>query len=104
MFVVRSLGKDKKERTLHRNMLYPLSFQVQSEEEQYDDVDQESLEDNQSELFIGESMENQPIPHGPLTQSHTKSLMKANLLMSNHFGFDNSFCPQQTVKGVRKFK
>ena len=31
VFVIRSLGKDKRERTLHRNMLYPLSFQVQSE-------------------------------------------------------------------------
>ena len=37
VFMVRSLEKDKKERTLHRNMLYPLSFQVQSGEEQHDD-------------------------------------------------------------------
>ena len=48
-------------------MLYPLSFQVQSEEEQYDDVEQESLEENQSESFIDESMEDQPIFHGPMT-------------------------------------
>ena len=33
VFVVKSLGKDKRERTLHRNMLYPLSLQVQSEPE-----------------------------------------------------------------------
>ena len=31
VFVIRSLGKDKREKTLHRNMLYPLSFQVWSE-------------------------------------------------------------------------
>ena len=43
LFVIKSLGKDKRERTLHRNMLYPLSFQVQSEHEQHDDVDHESL-------------------------------------------------------------
>ena len=47
-FVVKSLGKDKRERTLHRNMLYPLSFNVQSEPEQHDDVDYESLVGDQS--------------------------------------------------------
>ena len=31
VFVVRSMGKDKRERTLHWNMLYPLSFNIQSE-------------------------------------------------------------------------
>ena len=83
-------------------MLYPLSFQVQSEEEQHDDVNKESLDENQSE-FIDESLENQPIPQGPMTWSCTKALMKANLLMSDHFVIDNSFCPQQT-RYKRKFK
>ena len=36
VFEVKSLGKDKRERTLHRNMVYPLSFNVQSEDEQHD--------------------------------------------------------------------
>ena len=48
VFVVKSLGK-MGGRTLHRNMLYPLSFQVQSESEQHDDVDYESLVGDQSE-------------------------------------------------------
>ena len=49
VFVIRSLGNDKRERTLHRNMLYPLSFQVQDEPEQHDDLDYESSVEDQSE-------------------------------------------------------
>ena len=97
VFVIRSLGKDKRERTLHRNMLYPLSFQVRSEPEQHDDVDYESLVEDQSES-VDNSLEDQPIQQGPMTRSHTKALMKANLLMSEHFGIDNRFCPGQTVQ------
>ena len=92
VFVIKSLGKDKRERTLHRNMLYPLSFQVQSEHEQHDDVDHESLVGDQLES-VDDSLEDQPIQQGPMTCSHTKALMKANLLMFEHFGIDNSFCP-----------
>ena len=94
--VIKSLGKDKRERTLHRNMLYPLSFQVQSEHEQHDYIDHESLVGDQSES-VDNSLEDQPFQQGPMTCSHTKALMKANLLMSEHFGIDNSFCPEKTV-------
>ena len=100
IFVVKSLGKDKRERTLHRNMLYPLSFSVQSEHEQHDEVDHESLVGDQSGS-IDDSLEDQPIQQGPMTWSHTKALMKANLLMSEHFGIDNSFCPEKTVQSER---
>ena len=96
VFGIRSLGKDKGERMLHRNMLYPLSFQVQSEHEQHDDVDHSSLVEDQLES-VDDSQEDQPIQQGPMTHSHTKALMKANLLMSKHFGIDNSFCPKETV-------
>ena len=78
-------------------MLYPLSFQVQSEHEQHDNVDYESLVEDQSES-IDDSLEDQPIQQGPMTHSHTKALMKANLLMSEHFGIDHSFCPEETVQ------
>ena len=88
------MGKDKRERTLHRNMLYPLSFNIQSELEQHDDVDNESLGEDQPEEIADESLEEQPVLPGPMTQSHTKALMKANLVMSDHFDIDNSFCPQ----------
>ena len=97
VFVIKSLGKDKRERTLQRNMLYPLSFQVQSEHEQHDDVDHESLVGDKLES-IDDSLEDQPIQQGPMTHSHTKALMKANLLMSEHFDIDNSFCPEKTVQ------
>ena len=102
VFVIKSLGKNGREKTLHRNMLYPLSFQVQSEPEQHDDVDYESLVGDQSES-VDDSLEDQPIQQGPMTHSHTKALMKTNLLMSEHFGIDNSFCPEKTVqsKGIQ---
>ena len=87
VFVVRSLGKDGRERTLHRNMLYPLSFQVQSEPEQHDDVENESLVGDQSES-VDDSLEDQPIQQGPMTSHRTRALMKANLLVSEHFDID----------------
>ena len=73
VFVIRSLGKDRRERTLHRNMLYPLSFQVWSEHEQHDDVDNESLVGDQLES-VDDSLEDQPIQQGPMTHCLYKSL------------------------------
>ena len=78
-------------------MLYPLSFSIQSEEEQHDGIENESLVENQSDS-IEDSLEDQPIQQGPMTHSHTKAMMKANLLMSEHFDTDNSFCPKETVQ------
>ena len=78
VFVIKGLGKNGRERTLHRSMLYPLSFNVQSEHKQHDDIDHESLVGDQSGS-IDDSLEDQPIQQGPMTQSHTKALMKANL-------------------------
>ena len=75
---------------LHRNMLYPLSFQ------QHDDVDYESLVGDQLE-GVDDYLKDQPIQQGPMTCSCTKALMKANLLMSQHFEIDNRFCPEETV-------
>ena len=102
VFVIKGLGKSGRERTLHRNMLYPLSFNVQSEDKQHDEVDHESLVGDQSD-GIDDSLEDQPVQQDPMTHSHTKALMKANLLMSKHFGIDNSFCPEITVqsKGIQ---
>ena len=70
VFVIRSLGKDKRERILHRNMLYPLSFQVRSEPEQHDDIVKEFLVGDQLEK-VDDSLEDQPIQQGPMTRSHT---------------------------------
>ena len=77
--------------------MYPLGFQVQSEHEQHDDVDYESLVGDQLES-VDDSLEDQPIRQGPMTCSHTKALMKANILTSEHFGINNSFCPEKTVQ------
>ena len=90
VFVIKSLGKDGRERTLHRNMLYPLSFQVQNEPEQHLDVDHESLVEDQSGS-VDNSLEEQPVQQGPITHSHTQALMKANLLMSEHFDIDSEW-------------
>ena len=53
--------------------------------------------EDQSES-VDDSLEDQPIQQGPMTHSCTKALMKANLLMSEHFGIDNRFCPGETVQ------
>ena len=90
VFVIKSLGKDGRERTLHRNILYPLSFQVRSEPEQHLDVDHESLVGNQSGS-VDNSLEEQPVLQGPITHSRTQALMKANLLMSEHFDIDSEW-------------
>ena len=71
VFVIKSLGKDKKERMLHRNMLYPLSFQVQSEHEQHDNIDHGSLVEDQLES-VDDSLEDQPIQQGPMTHTILK--------------------------------
>ena len=55
-----------------------------------------SLVEDQLES-VDDSLKDQPIQQGPVTHSCTKALMKANLLMSEHFGIDNSFCPGKTV-------
>ena len=68
-------------------MLYPLSFQVQSEQEQHDDVDNESLVGDQLES-VDDSLEDQPIQQGPMTHCCTRALMKANLLVSEYFDID----------------
>ena len=93
VFVIKSLGKDGRERTLHRNMLYPLSFQIRGESEQQQseqhlDVDHESLVEDQSGS-VDNSLEEQPVQKGPITHSCTQALMKANLLMSEHFDIDS---------------
>ena len=49
--------------------------------------------EDQPEENADESLEEQPVLQGPMTRSHTKVLMKANLVMSDHFDIDNSFCP-----------
>ena len=72
-------------------MLYPLSFQVWSEPKQHlENVDHESLVEDQSGS-VDNSLEEQPVRWGPITHSHTQALMKANLLMSEHFDIDSEW-------------
>ena len=75
---------------LHRNMLYPLSLQLRSESEQHLDVDRKSLVEDQSGS-VDNSLEEQPVQQGPITCSNTQALMKANLLMSEHFDIDSEW-------------
>ena len=37
-----------------------------------------SLDENQSDTIIDESLEDKPIQQGPMTQSHTRTLIKIN--------------------------
>ena len=59
-------------------------------QKQHLDVDHESLVGDQSGS-VDNSLEEKPVHQGPITHSHTKALMKANLLMSEHFGINSDW-------------
>ena len=54
-------------------------------------------------VSIGESLEEEPTYQGPMTQSHTQALMKANLIMMMHFGEDYIFKPRNKTWSIQKF-
>ena len=92
------MEQDQKERVLHQNMLFPLCFNMESVLSQHDlDMDNSDVVTEEVPWDINEStsesLEGQPIYQGPVTHSHTKALMKANLLMDSHFEVDKTFIP-----------
>ena len=95
VFLVESCGKDEKQRTLHQNMLFPLSHNIESDSEQNFDENVEFIENTDPQLIVEdsdrESLEEEPTYQGPMTHSHMQLLMKANLLMRVHFGDDQCF-------------
>ena len=82
------------ERTLHRNMLFPLDLRHDSGSKlsnlaEFENV--ENPESNQVDNFSNDDGEvDQPVYEGPQTRSHTRKLMKANTIMANLFDIQSN--------------
>ena len=91
--------RNDRERTLHRNMLFPLGLQCDSESILSNLAEFENTENpgsNQVDNFSnGDGEVDQPVYEGPQTRSHTRKLMKANTLMANLFDIQsNEVCDE----------
>ena len=91
VFVVVNNGR---ERVLHHNMLFLLKYrrEIESNIDNLDESDRTAPEQFQGDAEMSD-LEDQPVYQGPQTQSHTKALMKANLIMDECFKTDNAFEP-----------
>ena len=86
---VYTVTRNGRERTLHRNMLFPLALRRDSGSVLPSLAEFENTENpdiNQVDNFSNSDGEvGQPAYEGPQTQSRTRKLMKANCLMANLF-------------------
>ena len=96
---VYTVMRNDSERTLHRNMLFPLDLRCDSESilsnlTEFGNTENPEL--NQVDNFSnGDGEVDQPVYEGPQTQSHTRKLMKANTLMANLFDIQsNEVCDE----------
>ena len=91
LFVVMNNGQ---EQVLHRNMLFLLNYwrEIESNIDDLGESDRTAPEQIQGDAEMSD-LEDQPVYQGPQTQSRTKALMKANLIMSKCFETDNAFEP-----------
>ena len=80
---VYTVVRDDRERTPHCNMLFPLGIQCDTESILDDFGRSESKEDpgDQVDNSSNDGEVDQPIYEGPQTQSCTRKLLKANLLI-----------------------
>ena len=86
---VYTVMRNDRERTLHHNMLFPLGLQC-DKGSVWDDIGESENSGNpvpeQVDNFLSSDGEvDQPIYEGPQTQSHTRNLMRANILMDQMF-------------------
>ena len=89
---VYTVMRNDRERTLHRNMLFPLALRhdlgsILPNLAEFENT--ENPESNQVDNFSNDDGEvDQPVYEGPQTWSHTRKLMKANCLMANLFNIE----------------
>ena len=89
---VYTVMRNDRQRTLHRNMLFPLALRHDSGRilpnlAEFENT--ENAELNQVDNFSNDDGEvDQPVYEGPQTQSHTRKLMKANRLMADLFDIE----------------
>ena len=90
---VYTVTRNGRERTLHRNMLFPLALRHDSESVLPSLAEFENTENpdiNQVDNFSNSDGEvGQPAYKGPQTWSRTRKLMKANCLMANLFDVES---------------
>ena len=81
---------DQKRRVVHRNMLFPIKFNIYSDIDSNLDavVDGGSAKESVDLENVDSTSEGVPTYTGPQTRSRTKALMKANVLMEKHFMVD----------------
>ena len=92
---VYTVMRNDRERTLHCNMLFPLGLRCDIES-----IMDDTNESENAGIPVPEQVDNfptsdgeidQPIYEGPQTQSRTRNLMKANILMDQMFDIHDSF-------------
>ena len=90
---VYTVIRNDTERTLHHNMLFPLGLQHDTESV-LDNIGESESSGNpvpeQVNFPTSDGEVDQPIYEGPQTQSHTRNLMKANILMDQMFDIQES--------------
>ena len=105
---VYTVMRNDRERTLHCNMLFPLGLQCDIES-----IVDDTGESENSGNPVPEQVDNfpasdgeidQPIYEGPQTQSLTRNLMKANILMDQmfdaHESFDTISIPCESIRDL----
>ena len=86
---VYTVMRNSRERTLHCNMLFPLGLRCDTES-MLDDIAKSEdtgnpVPEQVGNFPTGDGQVDQPIYEGPRTQSHTRNLMKASVLMDQMF-------------------
>ena len=86
---VYTVVRNVRERTLHHNMLFPLGLQHDTESILNDTGESEILRNPVKEQVdnfpLSDGEVDQPVYEAPQTRSHTKKLMKVNILMDQMF-------------------
>ena len=96
---VSVVSNNGQEQVLHCNILFPLHYQHETESN-IDDIGELDSEGTAEQIKDGvhmSNLEDQPVYKGPQTQSHTKALMKANLIMNKYFQIDDMFSPATVI-------
>ena len=91
---VYTVMKNDRERTLHHNMLFPLDLRRDTEGildtiGEYENS-RNPVPEQVANFPISDGEVDQPIYEGPQARSHTRNLMKANILMDQMFDIEGS--------------
>ena len=90
--LVYTVVRDDRERTLHHNMLFPLGIRHDTESilDDFSGSESKEVPGDQVDNSSNDGEVDQPIYEGPQTWSHTRKLLKANLLIDQLFDLEDS--------------